>query len=133
MPFYEIVYEPGTKSVAYYEDDNEANSALNAHLEKAISGQPATPQSDTHPSADAPQAVGTWAAERPVKVYVYDTHPADFVPEVDTSQLSGTGPEMVEQLRQAISPLAENPGVQDSQYKQEADRELDISNLGGTT
>jgi hypothetical protein len=124
MPYYEVIYEPGTKAVAFYESDEEAQSALAAHKERALSGQPATPQSDTHPSPDAPVAVGTWAAERPIKVYVYETHPADFEPEVDMSTLTGTNTEKLEQLRSAINPLAENPGVQDSQYKQEADREL---------
>ena len=124
MPYYEIIYEPGTKSVAFYEDDTEAQSALQAHKERALSGQPATPESSTHPDSDAPAAVGTWAAERPIKVYVYETHPADFEPEVDTSALTGSGTEQLEQLRQQISPLAENPGVQDSQYKMPSEREL---------
>lgn len=126
MPFYEIIYEPGTKSVAYYEDDEEATRALTAHLKRALTGEPATPQSDTHPSPDAPSAVGSWAAERPIKVFVYDTHPADFEPVIDTSALTGTPQEMMVQLRNQASPLSETPGPQDSQYKAEPVRELPV-------
>ncbi len=45
MPWYEIVYETGNHSVAFYGSDDEANVALNAHQERARSGETATPQS----------------------------------------------------------------------------------------
>lgn len=150
MPFYEIVYEPGTKSVAFYEDDEEAMSALSAHYARATSGEPATPsESGTHPSPDAPTGIGTWAAERPVKVFVYNEHPADFGVTVDDAQAralldealtateSAEGQVDVAQLaanvRNLGSPLAENPGPQDSQYKAPEERELDLSSLGGAS
>lgn len=129
MPYYEVIYEPGTKSICNYESDEEAMTALTAHMERATSGQPATPESSPHPSEDAPASVGTWAAERPVKVYVYDSHPADYEPQVNPSDLSGSNEEMLQQLRSAVNPLNESPGVQDSQYKMEPSRELDISSL----
>lgn len=126
MPFYEIIYEPGTKSIAEYADDAEAQSALAAHKERALSGQPATPESSVHPDPDAPATVGTWAAERPIKVFVYDTHPAAYEPPIDTSALMGTPAEMIVQLREQASPNSTNPGVQDSQYKMEPTKELPV-------
>lgn len=126
MPFYEIIYEPGTKSVAFYENDEEAMSAINAHKERAISGQPATPESSPHPSPDAPAAVGSWAAERPIKVFVYDEHPASFEPTIDTTSLTGSPQEMINQIREAASANSPAPGPQDSQYKMEPARELQI-------
>jgi hypothetical protein len=126
VPYYEVIYEPGTKSVAFYENDEEALSALNAHKERALSGQPATPESSTHPSPDAPAAVGSWAAERPIKVFVYDTHPAEYEADIDTSSLSGSPQEMITQIRELASANASDPGPQDSQYKMEPSRELDL-------
>jgi hypothetical protein len=130
MPFYEIIYEPGTKSVAYYEDDEEALSALNAIHAKAVKGEPGSPESSPHPSGEVSPFAGTWAAERPVKCFVYDGHPGDYEEEIDTSALTGNPQEMISQIRNAASPLVENPGAQESQFKAAPTKELDLSNLG---
>lgn len=66
MPFYEVVYETGEHSVAQYDSDEEAQSAIKAQHERAVSGQPGGP--------DGTQ----WPAIRIKRVLVYDYHPADF-------------------------------------------------------
>lgn len=131
MPFYEIVYEPGTKSVAFYEDDEEATNALTAHHSKALSGEPATPQSETRSDLGATLgAVGTWAAERVSRVYVYPEHPASFEPPIDTSSLEGKSPqEMITSIRDQANPVEPNSSAHESQYKMEAERELDLGFL----
>ena len=80
MPYYEIVYETGNHSIAEYADDEEASNALQAHHDKAKTGQSATPESQTRTDlGDAPVAGPTsWPAERIAKVYKYDKHPADL-------------------------------------------------------
>lgn len=64
MPFYETVYETGRMSVAEYEDDAEAQSAIGVHHGRAVRGEPGGP-------VGAP-------AERIAAVYVYDKHPDAF-------------------------------------------------------
>ena len=77
MPYYEIIYETGNHSLAYYEDDSEAFQACEAHHERAKNGQDGNGQSI--PRADVPNApVGGWKAERIVKIFKYDTHPAKY-------------------------------------------------------
>ncbi len=66
MPFYEIVFETGRSSVACYEDDAEAKSALSEHQRRAMSGEVGGP-------IGAP-------AERVAAVYIYDEHPNEFNP-----------------------------------------------------
>jgi hypothetical protein len=79
MPFYEIVYETGNRSVAYYEGNDEAQAALSAHHEKAKTGESATPASEERTDIGVPPAGPTeWPAERIAKVYVFETHPAEF-------------------------------------------------------
>lgn len=65
--FYEIVYETGRMSVASYESDEEAQSAIKAHNDRALTGQPGGP-------------IGQ-PAERISAVYVYSEHPNEFNPE----------------------------------------------------
>lgn len=64
MPFYEIAYETGRMSVAEYADDAEAKSAIKAHHDRAIKGEPGGP-------------IGQ-PAERIAAVYVYPEHPNSF-------------------------------------------------------
>jgi len=67
VPFYEIMYETGRSSVAFYEDDAEAESAVKAHHERAVQGLSGGP-------VGAP-------AERIAKVRQYEKHPNDLNPE----------------------------------------------------
>lgn len=80
MPFYEIVYEPGTHALVEYNDDVEAKTALQAHHARATSGTSATPQSSERSDLGSvtPPGPTSWPAERIAKVYKFDSHPADF-------------------------------------------------------
>lgn len=64
MPFYEVVFETGSNSVAEYADDTEALSANQIQHDRARNGMPGGPTG--HP------------AERVVSILKYDKHPADF-------------------------------------------------------
>lgn len=64
MPFYEVVFETGSNSVACYENDEEALSANEAQHMRAKSGLPGGPAG--HP------------AERVVAILKYDKHPVEF-------------------------------------------------------
>lgn len=64
MPFYEVVFETGSNSVAEYESDEEALSANEAQNTRAKSGLPGGPTGHS--------------AERVKAILKYDKHPADF-------------------------------------------------------
>jgi hypothetical protein len=68
MPFYEIIYETGNNSIASYENDEEAMSAVKAHHERAKQGQAA--------QASNPEM---GPAERIARVLKYDEHPATYM------------------------------------------------------
>lgn len=68
MPFYEVIYETGADSIAFYESDAEALEAVQLHHERAVNGQPGGPAG--------------FPAERVVKLLRYDAHPADLPLEV---------------------------------------------------
>jgi hypothetical protein len=78
--YYEIIYENGEHSIAQYDNDEEALSAINAHVERAMTGVPGTPQSSLRNDlTEMPANLNaTWAAQRVVKVLKYDDHPADY-------------------------------------------------------
>ena len=63
-PFYEVVFETGSNSVAFYETDEEALAANQVQHDRARNGMPGGPTG--HP------------AERVVDILKYDKHPADF-------------------------------------------------------
>lgn len=148
MQYYEIIYEPGTKSVACYEDDAEAESAIKAHHERALSGVPGTPQSTPRADLNPGEVgqIGTWAAERIKRVYVYEQHPADYAGDqlvskdevqkafesaVEASSLQDAVhvPTVAAALRETSSAVVFNPGPHDSQFKMDAVRELDLGFL----
>lgn len=64
MPWYEIIYEPGTHSIAKYDDDAEALDAISAQHERAVSGERGGPSGHS--------------AERVARVFKYDEHPVDY-------------------------------------------------------
>jgi hypothetical protein len=69
--FVETVYETGRMSVGEYADEDEAKSAIKAHHDRAVNGEPGGP-------VGAP-------AERIAAVYVYDKHPDDYNPDQTAS------------------------------------------------
>ena len=79
MAYYEIIYENGEHSIANYDSDEEALSAINEHVRRAKAGESGTPQSTPRNDVpETPAANATWAAQRVVKVLKYDQHPADY-------------------------------------------------------
>jgi hypothetical protein len=88
LPYYEVIYEDGSHSIAQYDDDDEALSAINAHVERAKQGIPGTAANST-PRVDLdiatlPVEQQRWPAQRVAKVYVYDEHPADYADHAST-------------------------------------------------
>jgi hypothetical protein len=145
--FYEIIYETGDKSVAEYANDEEAMSAINAHVLKAKSGESATPMStdryDLGP--DAPVGNSQWPASRVVKVLVYKKHPYDYIHSasavsaevakkvcsecindiVDEDGVVSI-PDLVAALTDTTRPLVDGAGAHESAYKMKEDRELAV-------
>jgi hypothetical protein len=66
--YYEIIFETGSHSIAYYESDEEAITAIGAHHDRALRGMAA--------QASNPQM---GPAERIKRVLVYNEHPASFM------------------------------------------------------
>jgi hypothetical protein len=64
VPFYEIMFETGRSSVAFYEDDAEAERAIGEHHRRAVNGEAGGP-------IGAP-------AERVAKVRVFAKHPNEY-------------------------------------------------------
>ena len=64
MPFYELTFEPGTSAVAFYDSEDEMKSAVAAHHQRAVKGEPGGP-------------IGQ-PAERVVAVRQYEEHPNDY-------------------------------------------------------
>lgn len=147
MPFAEIIYETGNKSVAYYDTEDEMRSALEAHHLKAINGEPATPQSELRNDLTPGESrIGTWVAERIKKVLLYDEHPATFGEEqlIDVGELKATVDDAIAEsemngvvhvhtiaavIRDMSNPLVTNPTAHESQYKAPETSELDMSFL----
>jgi 2-keto-3-deoxy-L-rhamnonate aldolase RhmA len=67
VPFYEICFETGVTSVAFYEDDAEAERAIAEHHRRAINGEEGGPLGGP--------------AERIAKVFKYKKHPNDMNPD----------------------------------------------------
>jgi hypothetical protein len=123
MPYYEIVFETGTRSVAQYADDEEMLAAVGAQHNRATSGQSGGPPG--HP------------AERISRVEKYESHPNDLNPDQvmsadvmkaeldqavqDSSEEGSVSvPAMVVAVRGLTSPLKDEPGPQDSMFKMES-------------
>jgi hypothetical protein len=74
--FYETVYETGKMSVASYEDDAEAQRAIEDHHRRALNGESGGPLGQP--------------AERIRAVYVYDEHPNEFnVEQTFSAEVAG--------------------------------------------
>jgi hypothetical protein len=126
--YYEVIYETGAHSIASYDDDEQALSALNAHQERAKAGMPALAGSDV-------------PAERIARVLVYDHHPADYnlgqqVPAEQLTEainsLAQDGlvnvPEAAAAVRNSTSPFVNAEGAHDSTYAMPSSRELEWTN-----
>lgn len=146
MPYYEIIYEDGSHSVANYEDDDECMKAITAHHERAKAGEKGTAQStprfDLSPDDLALAGAREWPAVRIKRVLVYDNHPADYatggeVPTQDAIKIAqqsakareadGTVPvfSMAADLTELVQPTTVKEHPHDSFYKMKESRELD--------
>lgn len=103
MPFYEVTYETGRMSVAFYEDDDEAQRALGAHQERAMEGRPGGPV-ENHPNGVPGEP--NWAAERVAKIRVYDKHPNEYNPDQTMSK-----DVLTKEVDAQIKNLADENGV----------------------
>lgn len=143
MPFYEIITEPGNRSVMFAEDDEEALRGLQNQHERALKGEPgrgkSTPRNDL--GDNAPQVMD-YPAERIKKVLVYDRHPVDLNEEMTMSAevlkkevddlLKGEKVvnvmEFAAKIRDLTNPVfnLEDIGRHDSQFKMKESRELSL-------
>jgi hypothetical protein len=127
--FVEIIYETGAKSVAQYDTEDEALAAIEAHHNRAVSGEPGGPYGGV--------------AERVKKVLIYNEHPGDLnssgllpVEEVKTELLAAldelsmggqiSNMELAAKIRALSDSHVANPQTaHDSQYKMQQTGELE--------
>jgi len=143
LPFYETIFETGSKSVAFYDDDEEALSAAKAHHERAVKGEPGRGQSTERNDlgADAQMHVTDYPAERIVKLLKYDKHPADMMEdmtmssdvarkEIDNLLKDKAGVvnvmELAAQVRELANPVVDNAGRHESMFKMKETDELTL-------
>ena len=94
MPFYEVTYETGRVSVACYENDEEAQSALGEQHRRAMNGEPGGP-------------IGG-PAERIARVRVYKEHPNEFNPAQKMS-----ADVLESELKSLVKAMSDDNGVVD--------------------
>lgn len=138
MPYYEVIYETGSHSVAYAENDEEMTRGLAEQHARARNGMPGGPTG--HP------------AERISSVEVYDKHPADYGVEqafsVDVAKKTVTS--LIDELADENGVVAKHDLTQaihltsealvldadrkplESQYKMKSKRSLDSALWEGT-
>jgi len=147
MPFVEIIYETGNKSVAYYETDEEMQSALSEHHRRAINGEPGTSQSalrnDLNPGETR---IGSWVAERIKDVLIYDQHPADYGEDqlMDVADVKKVFNDTIKEsemqgvvhvqtvaaaIRDMSNSMVPEPKAHESQFKMEETAKADLSFL----
>lgn len=129
MKHAEVIFEPGSKSVVSYENEDELKSFVKEHHRRAVQGAVGGPTG--HP------------AERITKVLLYDRHPAEYGVggRVDANNintlLSGMtqdgsldANQLIEAVRDELSPVYPvDQGRHESQYKMQHTGELDLSFL----
>lgn len=134
MPFYEVVYEDGSASVAFYDGDEEASIALTAANERAKSG-----------GKSVLSAANSPAATRVKAVYKYDAHPGDYNPDATMSSevLSSEIKKMLKdesvvnlwevaaKIRDLSNPFHEETKVHESKFKMQETETLAPALWGG--
>jgi len=145
LPYYEIIYETGTKSVAFYGSDAEAQTALKEHNDRALRGEPGTPAASVE-KPEVGMTVTTWPAERIKKVLVYKEHPGNYMLDgvastedvkkafdeaVEANQMEGLVhvPKLVQALLLYTDAAVPDAGTHDSMYKMQEDSEYDLGFL----
>ncbi len=124
MPYYEIIYETGSHSLGNYKDDEEMFAAVKAHHARAIAGEVGGPSGHR--------------AERIARVEKYSVHPGsvgegsslsadEAKAQLDEALKASTEGDVVDlaqlqmHVRDLGSPIDNEAGPQDSEYKLEAD------------
>ena len=131
--YVELIFEDGSHSVACYESEEEALSAIEANQERAKNGLPANTPA---PGERQQNAV------RVARALMYDKHPGDFNPEqvvsADEAKKAMTDAikaldddgvsvmELAAQVRELSSPIAAKEAAHDSQYKMKEKKELKV-------
>lgn len=78
MPYYEVIFETGAHSVAFYDSEQQMKEALSAHHFRAISGGMGQLQTSSSPHPTTGQHVpANHPAERVVAVHEYAEHPGE--------------------------------------------------------
>ena len=125
--YVEVIYETGAKSVAQYDSEEEARSALEGQHNRAVSGEPGGPYQGP--------------AERIKKVLMYDEHPASLNESglvnaeeakakinelIDAMAMGGevSVMQLAAQVRELSNPHAPVETPFDSQYKMQETGEL---------
>lgn len=127
--FVELIYEDGSHSVACYETEEEAQSAINGAQERAKSGLPSV----TPAPGERPQV-----AVRIKRALQYDSHPAeehDLSSDEVSTALKATlkGKDVVSFgdlltfTRDLYNPIKDKENPHDSQFKAEQVKELAVS------
>lgn len=135
MPFYEIIYETGENSIAFYDEDAEAVSAVKAHHDRALAGEKFQTRS--------PQDTPAGPAIRIKRVFKYDRHPADLTEAgiIDTSTATAviekvaqgdlvSVHELTAAIRDELDPMVES-APHESNYKMTEVAELDPATWSG--
>lgn len=147
MPYYEIIYETGTKSIGFYADDAEAQKAIGEHNRRALAGEPGTPAASS-PKPETGLTATSWPAERVKQVLIYNEHPGNYRQDaivstdelkssvneaIDKSAMEGLVhvPTVISAMRDFTSAVDNEAGIHDSMYKAPNDGELDLAFLGG--
>lgn len=149
MPFAEVIFEPGSKSVLVYDDEEELKSFLKEHHRRAVSGEPGGSSDWSHRTDIEPELANQAdrnaqrPAERVTKVFLYDKHPADWNPgglvhKDSIANLSAgmatdagwiNGNQLIEAIRDEVSPVYPvDQGKHESIYKLEG-KPFDLSFL----
>jgi hypothetical protein len=151
MPYAEVIYETGAKSVVQYDSIDDLKGGLKEHHQRAIEGRPGasqqqTARTDVDPNdfAVMPSVETMMArpAERVHKVLLYDQHPGDIQPKVQADTLNSLidgmkkddgsvdQNQLIAAIRDEASPvLPVEAGRLESIYKAEPTEELDLSFL----
>ena len=133
MAFYEIIYEPGTFSVANYATNEEALAAVEAHNSRAVKAEIGGPSGHR--------------AERVVRVLKYDKHPSEYNVDqtmgaevalesvreaVESTTESGvvSVPVLAAAVRDMTNPVADTP-PHESNFKMPETEELTLPWVGG--
>lgn len=151
MAYYELIYESGEHSIAYYEDDAEALDAIGAHINRAKTGVPgsaanSTPRNDLDPNdVQLPVQQQVFPAIRIVRALVYEEHPSDFdatnvssdvAKSMVTDAIKEVAVKSVVNLQELAMVLIRSTDTRlsdtaphESNFKAKEDRELDLKGV----